>query len=63
MRPRSWASDDDHDEAHQAHPEQVIRKLRDADRMLAEQKSIAEIAKELQALDIGGLKEIARGNF
>jgi putative transposase len=27
--------------------EQVIRKLRDADRMLAEQKSIAEIAKEL----------------
>jgi transposase-like protein len=85
-------------------PEQVIRKLRDADRMLAEQKSIAEIAKELgvsentyhrwrnqfggmkaddvkrlkelerenqrlkrivanQALDIDGLKEIARGNF
>jgi len=28
-------------------PEQVIRKLRDADRMLAEQKSVAEIAKEL----------------
>ncbi len=28
-------------------PEQVIRKLRDADRMLAEHKSIAEIAKEL----------------
>ncbi|MDX6717773.1 MAG: hypothetical protein QOJ63_27 [Solirubrobacteraceae bacterium] len=28
-------------------PEQVIRKLRDADRMLAEQRSIAEIAKEL----------------
>jgi transposase len=27
--------------------EQVIRKLRDADRMRAEQKSIAEIAKEL----------------
>jgi len=27
-------------------PEQVIRKLRDADRMLAEQKSIAEIAQE-----------------
>jgi hypothetical protein len=25
-------------------PERVIRKLRDADRMLAEQKSIAEIA-------------------
>jgi transposase-like protein len=85
-------------------PEQVIRKLRDADRMLAEQKSIAEIAKELgvsentyhrwrnqfggmkaddvkrlkelerenqrlkrivanQALDIDGLKELARGNF
>ena len=85
-------------------PEQVIRKLRDADRMLAEQKTIAEVAKELgvsentynrwrnqyggmkaddakrlkelerenqrlkrivanQALDIDGLKEIARGNF
>jgi putative transposase len=85
-------------------PEQVIRKLRDADRMLAEQKSIAEIAKELgvsentyhrwrnqfggmkaddvkrlrelerenqrlkrivanQALDIDGLREIARGTF
>jgi putative transposase len=85
-------------------PEQVIRKLRDADWMLAEQKSIAEIAKELgvsentyhrwrnqfggmkaddvkrlkelerenqrlkrivanQALDIDGLREIARGNF
>jgi len=85
-------------------PEQVIRKLREADRMLAEQKGIAEIAKELgvsentyhrwrnqyggmkaddvkrlkelerenqrlkrivanQALDIDGLKEIARGNF
>lgn len=85
-------------------PEQVIRKLRDADRMLAEQKSIVEIAKELgvsentyhrwrnqfggmkaddvkrlkelerenqrlkrivanQALDIDGLREIARGNF
>lgn len=28
-------------------PEQIIRKLRDADRMLAEQRSIAEIAKEL----------------
>jgi len=28
-------------------PEQVIRKLRDADRMLAEHKSIAEVAKQL----------------
>ena len=28
-------------------PEQVIRKLREADRMLAEQKGVAEIAKEL----------------
>jgi len=85
-------------------PEQVIRKLREADAMLAEHKSIAEIAKQLgvlentyhrwriqyggmkaddvkrlkelerenvrlkrivanQALDIDGLKEIARGNF
>jgi transposase-like protein len=85
-------------------PEQVIRKLREADRMLAEGKGIAEIAKELgvsentyhrwrnqyggmkaddvkrlkelerentrlkrivadQALDIDGLKEVARGNW
>ena len=85
-------------------PEQVIRKLREADRMLAEQRSIAEVAKELgvsentyhrwrnqyggmkaddvkrlrelerenqrlkrivanQALDIDGLKEIARGRM
>ncbi len=85
-------------------PEQVIRKLREADRMLAEQKTVAEVAKQLgvsentyhrwrnqygamkaddvrrlkelerenqrlkrivanQALDIDGLKEIARGNF
>jgi transposase-like protein len=85
-------------------PEQVIRKLREADGMLAEQRSIAEVAKRLgvsentyhrwrnqyggmkaddvkrlkelerenlrlkrivanQALDIDGLKEIARGNF
>ncbi len=28
-------------------PEQVIRKLREADRMLAEQKSVAEVAKQL----------------
>ena len=27
--------------------EQVVRKLREADRMLAEQKTVAEIAKEL----------------
>jgi hypothetical protein len=26
-------------------PEQVIRKLRDADRMLAEKRTIAEVAK------------------
>jgi len=85
-------------------PEQVIRKLREAEGMLAEHKSIAEVAKQLgvsentyhrwrnqyggmkaddvkrlrelerenqrlkrivanQALDIDGLKEIARGNF
>jgi transposase-like protein len=85
-------------------PEQVIRKLREADGMLAEQKSITEVARQLgvsentyhrwrnqyggmkaddvkrlrelerenqrlkrivanQALDIDGLKEIARGNF
>jgi putative transposase len=85
-------------------PEQVIRKLRDADRMLSEGKTIAEAAKALeiseqtfhrwrnqyggmkaddakrlkelerentrlkrivanQALDIDGLKEIAKGNW
>ena len=85
-------------------PEQVIRKLREADRMLGEGKTIAETAKALevseptyhrwrnqyggmkaddakrlkelerenvrlkrivanQALDIDGLKEIAKGNW
>ncbi len=85
-------------------PEQVIRKLREADRLLAEGMGVAEVAKQLgvsentyhrwrnqyggmkaddvkrlkelerenqrlkrivanQALDIDGLKEIARGNF
>ena len=29
-------------------PEQVIRKLREADRMLSEGKNIAEVAKELE---------------
>ena len=29
-------------------PEQVVRKLREAERMLAEGKSIAEVAKELE---------------
>jgi putative transposase len=85
-------------------PEQIIRKLREADRLLAEGKPVAEITRELgisentyhrwrnqyggmkasdakrlkelerenarlkrivadQALDIDGLKEIARGNW
>jgi transposase-like protein len=85
-------------------PEQVIRKLREADRMLSEGRSIAEVTKALevseptyhrwrnqyggmkaddakrlkelerenqrlkrivanQALDIDGLKEIAKGNW
>ncbi len=85
-------------------PGQIIRKLRDADRLLAEGKTTGEVARELgvseatlhrwrnqyggmkaddvkrlkelerenqrlkrivanQALDIDGLKEIARGNF
>jgi transposase-like protein len=85
-------------------PVQIIRKLRDADRLLAEGKTTGEVARELgvseatlhrwrnqyggmkaddvkrlkelerenqrlkgivanQALDIDGLKEIARGNF
>jgi putative transposase len=29
-------------------PEQVIRKLRDADRMLSEGKNVAEVSKELE---------------
>jgi transposase-like protein len=85
-------------------PVQIIRKLRDVDRLLAEGKTTGEVARELgvfeatlhrwrnqygamkaddvkclkelerenqrlkgivanQALDIDGLKEIARGNF
>jgi len=85
-------------------PGQIIRKLRDADRLLAEGKTTGEVARELgvseatlhrwrnqyggmkaddvkrlkelerenqrlkrivanQALEIDGLKEIARGNF
>ena len=85
-------------------PEQVIRKLREADRMLGEGKTVPDVARELeisentyhrwrnqfggmkaddvkrlrelerenqrlkrivanQALDIDGLREIARGNF
>ncbi len=85
-------------------PEQVIRKLRDAEKLLAEGKTTGEVARELgvseatlhrwrnqyggmkaddvkrlkelerenqrlkrivanQALDIDGLKEIARGNW
>ena len=85
-------------------PGQIIRKLRDVDRLLAEGKTTGEVARELgvseatlhrwrnqyggmkaddvkrlkelerenqrlkgivanQALDIDGLKEIARGNF
>jgi len=85
-------------------PEQVIRKLREADRMLGEGRTIPEVARELeilentyhrwrnqyggmkaddakrlkelerenarlkrivadQALDIDGLKEIAKGNW
>jgi len=85
-------------------PEQVIRRLRDADRLMAEGKTTGEVARELgvseatyhrwrnqyggmkaddvkrlkelerenvrlkrivanQALDIDGLKEIARGNW
>ncbi len=85
-------------------PEQIIRKLREADRLLAEGKAVAEVTRELgtseatyhrwrkqyggmkaddvkrlkelerenvrlkrivadQALDIDGLKEVARGNW
>jgi hypothetical protein len=36
------------DEATHATPEQVVRKLREAERMLGEGKEIAEVAKELE---------------
>ena len=40
-------------------PEQVIRKLREADRMLGEGKAIPEVAK---ALEVKRLKELEREN-
>src|SRR6187200_1231547 len=97
--------EDEHEVKRRRHtPEQIIRKLREAERMLAEGKTTAEAAKALevsentfhrwrnqyggmkakdakrlkelerenrelkqivgdQALDIRGLKEIAKGNF
>ncbi len=45
-------------------PEQVIRKLRDADRLFAEQKTIAEVAKEFGVSEntwrnqYGGMKAV-----
>ena len=57
-------------------PEQVVRKLREAERMLGEGKEIAEVAKELERensqlkrivadkeLEIDALKEVAKGNW
>ena len=103
-RPRRWRARTVTMKRTRHTSEQVIRKLRDAERVLAEHKSVAEIAKELgvsentyhrwrnqfggmkaddvkrlkelerenqrlkrivanQALDIDGLKEIARGKL
>jgi putative transposase len=39
---------EDSDEATQAHPEQIIRKLREADRLLAEGREVPEVAKTLE---------------
>jgi putative transposase len=36
------------DEATTAHPEQIIRKLREADRLLAEGHQVPELAKQLE---------------
>ncbi len=57
-------------------PEQVIRKLREAERLLGEGKTIPEAAKELERenatlkrivadkeLEVVALKEIAKGNW
>jgi putative transposase len=57
-------------------PEQIVRKLREADRLLGEGQEPPEVIKYLevenqklkrivadQALDIQGLKELSRGNF
>jgi putative transposase len=39
---------EDSDEATHAHPEQIIRKLREADRLLAEGQEVPEVAKQLE---------------
>jgi transposase len=40
------------DEATTAHPEQIIRKLREADRLLAEGREVPEVAKHLEAVSL-----------
>ena len=60
-------------------PEQIIRKLREADRLLSEGADVAQVARQLEVseqtyhrwrnqfggmkADIDALREISRGNF
>ena len=67
LPPRRWAGrldrDDDKEERHS--PEQVVRKLAHADRLLGERKGVADVCRELQVSEqkyyrwrnqFGGLK-------
>jgi len=40
-----------HDEAEETRPEQIIRKLRDADRMLSEGQTIGEVCRQLEVVE------------
>jgi hypothetical protein len=51
MRVLTVHQGEDSDEETQAYPEQIIRKLREADRLLGEGHEIPEVAKQLK----GGL--------
>jgi hypothetical protein len=48
MRVRSPDGQEDSGEATPSHPEQIVRKLREADRLLAEGQDVPEVAKQLE---------------
>jgi putative transposase len=49
MRPRPWASKDDDFVKRRRHtPEQIIRKLREAEKLLGEGRTVAEAARALE---------------
>jgi putative transposase len=48
MRVNRPDGQEDSDEATTPHPEQIIRKLREADRLLAEGQDVPEVAKQLE---------------